>query len=327
MKSLARLPLPLAFTLMIISPFSAPASEPAVNLGFTSFLDGGPPAGPGWYYTQYIQYYTADKIAADGGAEAQLPLHLPPAGPDDFTTGGVDAWILLFQAIYHSDKTLLWASKWGLDLILPYVEFDAEPDRVPVLSDSSGWGDLLVGPYLQWDPIMGPTGPRFMHRVELQVLLPTGDYDRGPDLDPGANILSLDPYWAATLFITPRWTVSWRIHYLWNSRNDDPEQLVFPDANNVRWGQAVHGNLATACEVIPGRLRLGINAYFFGQVTDTEVDGSKRGDLNEEVYAAGPGLVWHLGRDNHLFVNAYREFGAQNRPEGTRINLRFVHHF
>jgi len=274
-----------------------------------------------------VQYYTADKIAGDQGNELHLPQVLPPRGPQDLTTAGVDAWIFLFQVVYQSDHAVLWGGKWGLDLILPYVEFDIEPDRVVVLGDSRGWGDLLVGPYLQWDPVMGPAGPRFMHRVELQVLLPTGEYDRGPDLDPGSNFLSLDPYWAATVFIGRRWTASWRLHYLWNSRNDAPDYLVFPEADTLRWGQAVHGNLATAWELVPGRLRLGINGYFLRQITDTTVDGVKRGDLREQVYGLGPGLVWHVGRDDHLFVNAYFEAGAENRAEGTRINLRYVHHF
>jgi len=84
-----------------------------------------------------------------------------------------------------------------------------------------GQGDLLVGPYLQWDPIMGQNGPVFMHRVEFQMLLP-----------PAATIAMTRSIRQQLLFdrsvlvgdmVHPAAVDrSWRIHYLWNNENDDP---------------------------------------------------------------------------------------------------------
>jgi len=286
---------------------TAAYDQPALNLGFTSFLDGGPPAGPGWYFTQYGQFYTACDLP-------DLPF---PGDPK------LEAWISLSQVIYQSDQAFLGGGKWGLDVILPAAAFDLEADGTP-LSAQDGLGDLLVGPYLQWDPIMGANGPVFLHRIELQVILPTGDYDEHKAINPGNNVLSLDPYWAATWFVTPKWTTSWRIHYLWNDQNDDPN---VPDAKDSQAGSAVHANFATEYEVLAKQLRVGLNGYYLQQVENSEVNGQEVPDSKERVLGIGPGALWSFSPDNHLFLNAYFESAAENRPEGERYNVRFVHHF
>ncbi|MDX1556223.1 MAG: transporter, partial [Xanthomonadales bacterium] len=67
--------------------------------------------------------------------------------------------------------------------------------------------------------------------------------------------------------------------------------------------------------------------YYLKQISDTKVDGQKVRGRREEVFAIGPGAVWHFSPHTHLFFNVYFETQAENRPQGDRFNLRFVHHF
>jgi hypothetical protein len=304
-------------------------SLPSVNLGFTSFMDGGPPAGPGFYFQTYLQYFYSNELK---GADGKHQL-LPSGGRvmDD-----LNVLVSLNQLIYQSDQSILFGGKWGIDVIVPIVFLHADPAPGSPLTDSgAGFGDLLIGPYIQWGPIMGKKGPIFMHRIELQNLLPTGEYDDDVMVNAGSNFYSFNPYWAATLFITPRWKTSWRFHYLWNAKNDEPNRTLFTDpdsgilADDTQAGQAIHFNFSSAYEVLPKQLHVGVNGYYLRQVTDAETDGEDvPGNQREQVLGIGPGAVWHFSQDDHLFFNTYFETQAQNRPEAKfRFNLRWTHHF
>jgi len=293
---------------LLFSLLTAPVGafdQPSVNLGFTSFMDGGPPAGPGWYFTEYIQYYTADKL---------------PDYPVPKTD--VDAWISLNQLIYQSDQELFLGGKWGVDVIVPLVYLDSDP-AAP--DNAGGVGDVLVGPFLQWDPIMGSDGPRFMHRIELQCIFPTGKYDDHDALNPGSNFFSFNPYWAGTYFFTPKLTGTFRAHYLWNAENDDP-WTGLGNLKDTQAGEAFHANFALSYEVMPKQLRAGVNGYYFRQTSASKWNGNSVSG-REQVLGIGPGAMWSFSQDTHLFFNAYFESHVHTRPDGERFNLRLVHHF
>ena len=287
---------------------------PVVNLGLTSFLDGGLPAGPGWYLQEYFQNYSASRLRDKDGNDIGLPRQ------------DLDYQVAVTQLSYLSDLRLGNASL-GLNAVLPLVTKMKVDDGLDnaALRGQTGMGDLLIGPFIQFDPIMGAAGPRFVHRIELQVNLPTGEYDSDRDINPGNNAWSFNPYWAATYWFTPKWTASVRAHYLYNGKNDDPTR-GFGEASDIQAGQALHANLATEY-ALTDKLRVGINGYWLKQFTDTQVDGHDVSGRREKVWAIGPGAMYSFSQHDHLFVNAYFEQEVENRPDGSRVQVRYVHHF
>lgn len=291
--------------------------EPVVNLGYTSFFDGGPPAGPGLYFQDYLQYYTANRFNDNKGNRLPLPQT------------DLDVTANITQLIYLS-KIRLFGGSLGVSALLPWVLKAKVYDGLnnAVLRAQDGAGDLFIGPAIQFDPIMRANGkePLYVQRIHLDVVAPLGRYRSNYAINPSSNFWSLNPYWAATLWMTSKWSSSIRLHYLWNAKNPDPNISFGPTAQNTQAGQAVFANIATNYGITE-QFYLGINGYFFVQTSNTKVNGIGVPDRKERVWAIGPGMLYNISKSQFLFFNLYSEQNAVNRPQGTNAILRYAYHF
>jgi hypothetical protein len=284
----------------------AQISLPAVNLGDTSFLDAA--AGPGWLFEETVSVYEASSFRDDDGDRA-------PA-PDD-----LQAIAVVTHVAYLSEHRLLGANL-GAEMLLPIVR--TELDVAPGVGDSrTGVGDLIVAPLiLQWSDrsLLG----RPLHaRLNLNVTLPTGDYDRDRLVNVGQGSVRFNPYLALTWLPSREWEISGRFHYLWTSENDEPSPGVAEES--LQPGQAVHFNLA-ASRAVSDRVRVGVSGYFLQQISDDRADGVRVENSRERVAGIGPGLMLTAGR-SMFYANAYVEAFAQNRPSGMRLTFRYLRPF
>jgi anthranilate 1,2-dioxygenase (deaminating, decarboxylating) large subunit len=281
-----------------------------LNLGDTSFLDGLMfPQGTGWYFLGTSDLYWSSKFHDHNG---KTICHSPK----------VLTAVEIAQFLYFDDPNqCLLGARPGVNLLMPIVaSFNVrpQPNSLLLTQGSPGLGDVYLGGFLQWDPLMRNGKPFFGHRLELGCFFPIGNYDVTKALNPGTNTWSMSAYWAATLFLTEKWEASTRIQYLfYNSENHN---------THIKAGRAFFFNLASSYEVAE-KWRLGVNSYFLRQVSPSTARGKKIPHANEGVFAIGPGACYFVSENTTLILNYYAEVYAKNRFYGNRGVVLLNHFF
>jgi len=295
----------MAFTAVLAGALTAeagPVSLPPVNLGDTNFEDG--PGYPGWLFEQIIDLYHAGQI--DDATGGRMP------GKNELTT----ATSITHLAYISNYK--LFGGYIGAEVLLPEAGANLDLASQPQARERAV-GDLTISPFLlQWNG-QKLFGKPYFGRLDFPAVVPTGQYNSSRSLNIGNNVLSLNPYYAFTILPTDKLEVSARLHYLLNSRNDNPYEGLH--ASSIQPGQAFHANLAASYEVLKG-LRLGVNGYALQQLNDDKMNGKSLPDSRERVFAIGPGLVVS-GAKWWIYLNSYFEAGAENRPQGMKVVLRY----
>jgi hypothetical protein len=282
---------------------------PALYLGFSNILDGGPVRPkPGFYWQEYMQYYTAHKFL-DNEGNPSLGVPSP-----HFKTLNI-----LSQLVYQCNYVSAMKGMPGFSFGLPTVFFASiTPNTLGLESSGGGFGTFGCGVFNQFLPIMHKERPLFIHRIEFDIYVPLGK-NKLPkkNINPGNAYFSCSLYWAATLYLTQKWSLSWRLYYEWNAKN---EKIDF------RLGDAIYANYSLAYEVYPN-VHFGLVGYGLKQLHNNRSNGAIVPHSKQRILAAGPGVLYFYTEDIVLLSYLYVEGAARNCAEGINFIARIVMHF
>ncbi len=295
--------LALTCALMLSSlPAAAQVSLPPVNLGLTSFEDAI--AFPGWLVEEIPNYYHASEWKDGQGNRIS-------------GANGLNSASALTHVAYISNKRVL-GGFYAVEALVAVANVHPDTSFGPNFR-TSGIGDLTLAPLgIQWTNTK-LAGKPFFGRVMFDFVVPTGKYSDWQPVNTGNNVVSFNPYYAFTFVASDKLEISARLHYLWNSVNDQPfAGLGF---KSVQPGQAFHQNFAVSCKVAKA-VRVALNGYALEQITDNKVNAVPQPDSGGRVIALGPGMELHPAKSFWIYLNSYFEMDVRNRSQGMTYVLR-----
>lgn len=256
--------------------------------GNDDFMVGGA-APPGFYFIDYVNYYTAGKLLDNDRNRI----------PRDFR---LDSYSNTFLFLYSSQLTLL-GGNLRVVTIVPIVRLHLSTSDGS--QSSAGPGDFVLGPSIAWHT------RNFDWSVGGNVIAPVGHYAVNDLANVGRNYWSIYPVFMATYVSDGGWEASGKLMYFFNTTNN---------SNNYRSGQEL------ALDYLLGKhfwnAAVGINGHCLLQTTDDTQDGAMVADKKSSFFSVGPAIQYAYGKI--AFTLKYQiDVTAKNRPQGQSVWLNF----
>lgn len=239
---------------------------------------------------------------------------------------GLDADLLLSDiAMAYTFEPKVLGASYSVGVCVPFLWLDVEADASitgprgrtisrRISDDASGLTDIAIIPIgLTWK-----TG-NWQFNFQEVVYTPTGDYEVGKLANLGKNIWSFDSVFGVS-YLDPKKGLELTLMsgFLFSTENDD---------TNYQNGNIIHTE-ATVAQYLPlGKntiLALGVNGFYYQQVSGDSGEGASLGDLKGRSAGVGPivNLIQTIG-DKKLAIQAkwLPELDTKNRLEGDWVWL------
>ena len=249
---------------------------------------------PGTYGMVFYENYTANKLRDNNGNDVTPP------------TFKVTANAVVPRLVYVTKETVLGGSL-GVHAILPMVNLEV---NVPGLSQTkSGNGDLVVGAVLGYHH-----SPNLHSVVALDVITPTGAYNKSDLANLGKNHWAIQPVYGVTYMDPNGFNADAKVMYTFNSQND---------ATGYKDGQEFIVDYSLGWGLGNGWV-LGVGGYLYQQTTDDVQNGNTVANNKGRSFAIGPSIKFDSGKGWFVTAKFQQESGVLNRAEGQAFWLKAV---
>ena len=258
--------------------------------GLENFMSGALPP-PGLYGIAYAGGLRYDSIRDGAGNRIDVPNFKVKVG------------VVAPRLVWVTGQSLL-GGQLALHVVAPLLDVDVRAGAGRW--KKQGLGDMTFGAALGYH-----ASPSLHYLASLDVVAPTGSYDRGDPASLGRNIWTIQPVVAVSLVQPSGWNVDLKAMYDINRRNRD---------TGTRSGQALHADYSVGWGFGNGWVA-GLGGHLYRQTTDDKGPGAAD---KARAYALGPVLKYDSGKGWFLTAKLQEEFGVRNRPQGRQFYLKAV---
>jgi len=270
------------------------------------------PTAPGFIVQPVYLHYEGDASASKG-----IPIIGKVAASLNAKSD-----VALLGGFYTFEQTVLGAH-YSVGSFLPYMWVEVTGEIDTALGDrsrtdsASGLGDISVIPaMLAWKSGF------WQYSALVPIYTPTGDYSTDSLANPGLNYWTVDP----TLSVSYNNAETGFNATLFSGVTFNTEN----NATNYESGSMMHfdGSVQQLLPVGPGFLGVGVEGFYFEQVTGDSGSGAKSGNFKGRTMGAGPVLSYVLPMGEQTFVTELRwlpESNVEKRLSGDYIWLKFAY--
>jgi hypothetical protein len=258
--------------------------------GLENFMSGALPP-PGVYGIAYAGSLRYDSVRDGAGNRID---------PPNF---GVTVNLVAPRVVWVTGQSIL-GGQLALHAVAPLLDVDVRAGAGRWTS--RGLGDMTFGAALGYH-----ASPSLHYLVALDLVAPTGHYDRADPSSLGKNAWTVQPVLAVSRVQARGWNVDVKAMYDINLVNHD---------TGTRSGQALHADYALGWGCGNGWV-LGVGGHGYRQVTEDTGPGSAG---KARAFGLGPSLKYDSAKGWFLTAKLQREFGVRNRPQGEQFYVKAV---